>query len=51
MLADRFAGNILTPVEWVEKKWAEVKDLDQMAGIFEVPKTVMWLKLRATGLI
>ena len=51
MLADHFAGTILVPVEWMEKKWTEVKDLDRMAEIFEVPKTVMWIKLRAIGLI
>jgi hypothetical protein len=51
MLADHFASTILTPAEWVGEKWAEVKDLDQMAEIFEVPKTVMWLKLRTIGLI
>jgi hypothetical protein len=51
ILADHFAGTILTPAEWVEEKWAEVQDLDQMTQIFEVPKTVMWVKLRVLGLI
>jgi len=50
-LADHFAGHILVPRKWVKEKWAEVKDLNQMAEIFEVPNTVMWLGLRRMNLI
>jgi len=39
------------PREWVEEKWAEVKDLDRMAKIFAVPKSAMCIKLRQLGLI
>jgi len=51
LLADHFAGCILMPREWVEEKWAEVKDLDRMAKIFAVPKSAMCIKLRQLGLI
>jgi hypothetical protein len=51
MLADHFAMCILTPREWVAEKWAEVKDLDQMAEIFAVPKSAICIRLRQLGLI
>jgi len=50
-LADYFAGYILMPREWVKGKWAEIKDLDGMAEIFAVPKSVMCMRLRQLGLI
>ncbi len=50
-LADRFAGTILIPPGWVEEHWARCKDIDQMAKIFEVPKSLMWLRLKTMGLI
>jgi len=46
LLADYFAICILMP-----KKWAEVKDLDRMAEIFDVPKAVMCIRLKRLGLI
>ena len=49
-LADYFVGCILMPREWVREKWAEVKDVDRMAKIFDVPRMTMWLRLRQLGL-
>jgi hypothetical protein len=51
VLADCFSTRILMPTEWVIEKWPEVKDLDRMAGIFDVPKSVMWLTIRALHLV
>jgi len=51
LLADYFAGAILMPRKWVKDKWAEVKDLGRMAKIFDVPKALMWIRLREIGLI
>jgi len=51
LLADYFATCILMPKEWVTKKWAEVKDLDRMAEIFDVPKSAMCIRLKRLGLI
>jgi len=51
LLADHFAANMLLPKGWVKKMWPEVKDVGQMAAIFEVPKPIMYLDLRALGLI
>ncbi len=51
ILADHFAGIILMPQKWLVKKWAETKDLDQMAAIFDVPKQVMWFSLNRLRLI
>ncbi len=51
LLADYFAICILMPRKWVREKWVEVHDLDRMAGMFDVPKSTMWFRLRQTGLI
>ena len=50
-LADYFATCILMPREWVREKWVEVKDLDSMAKTFDVPKVVIWIRLRQLGLV
>jgi len=50
-LADRFAGTLLTPQRWVKEHWAQCKDIDRMAEIFEVPKSMMWFRLKTMGLI
>jgi len=50
MLADYFAGCILMPKAWVEKKWAEVKDVRRMAEIFQVTELAMWIRLKTMGL-
>ncbi len=51
LVADYFAACILMPREWIEEKWPEVKDLGRMAEIFDVPKSVMWIRLRELSLI
>ncbi|MBA7540632.1 hypothetical protein ES705_32931 [subsurface metagenome] len=51
LLATYFADCILMPGGWVIEKWAEVKDLDRMAEIFEVPKPAMCIRLKRLGLI
>jgi len=51
LLADHFAGCILMPREWAKEKWAEFHNIDKIAEIFEIPKSVAWLGLRHTGLI
>jgi len=51
LLADHFAGSILMPREWVGEKWAVGEDLDGMAKIFDVPRSLMWLRLREIGLV
>ncbi len=51
LLADYFAACILMPREWVKEKWSEVKDLDRMAEIFDVPKSAMCIRLKRQGLI
>jgi len=51
LLAEHFANCILLPGEWVKEKWAEVKDLDEMARIFGVSKLAVQLRLKSLGLI
>lgn len=51
MLADYFAGCLLMPRTWVKGKWAELKDLKQMAEVFQVTEVSMWIRLKALGLI
>lgn len=46
LLADHFAANILMPERQVKMVWPEVQDLDQMATIFDVPKSVVWFALK-----
>jgi hypothetical protein len=50
-LADHFAGVILLPGNWVKKMWTEVKDLSQMAAIFNVPKPIVWFAIKHLCLI
>jgi hypothetical protein len=45
-LADYFAGMILLPTELVKKVWPEVKDVNRMAAIFEVPRPILWFVLK-----
>lgn len=51
LLADYFAICVLMPKEWVEEKWAKVKDLGRMAETFHVPKSTMWFRLKELSLI
>lgn len=44
-LADHFAAVILMPGNQVREWWNKVKDINKMASIFEVPKTIMWCSL------
>jgi len=51
LLADYFAGCILMPRKWIRERWVETKDLDRMAEIFDVEKSLMWIRLREIGLV
>ena len=51
LLANSFAGFMLMPQGWMKEKWAEVKDLDKMAEIFDVPKSTMCVRLKYLGFI
>ena len=51
LLAEHFAACVLMPAEWVAKKWAEVKDIRQMAEIFGVQELAMWVRLKQLGLV
>jgi len=51
LLGDYFAGCVLMPREWVAQKWSEVEDVGRMAEIFDVPRSLMCIRLRELGLI
>jgi hypothetical protein len=51
LLADHFALTMLIPERWVKEKWTEVKDVNQMAAIFDAPKSLMWFVLHHLHLI
>jgi hypothetical protein len=51
MLADHFSGVFLLPERWVKEMWPKIKDINQMAAIFEVPKPVVWFTLKHLCLI
>jgi hypothetical protein len=50
-LAELFAESILMPMIWIRQRWAEVRDLDRMAEIFDVPKPAMYIRLKLQNLI
>ena len=51
LLADHFAAIILMPEKQVKEKWTEVKDINQMATIFDVPRPIAWFALKHLSLI
>ena len=51
LLADHFAAIILMPEKQVKKIWAEVKDINNMATIFDVPRPVVWFALKHLNLV
>jgi Zn-dependent peptidase ImmA (M78 family) len=50
LLADHFAGVLMTPIEMLGH-WREVRDLNRMAVIFDVPKPVLYMGLRFNRLL
>ncbi len=51
LLADYFAGCVLTPQKWVSEKWAETNDLKRMVEIFQVTELAMWFRLKTMRLL
>lgn len=51
LLADHFSACMLMPKQLMERKWQELKDVKQMAAIFDVPESVMYCGLKFTRLI
>lgn len=51
LLADFFAACVLMPKEWVRAKWTEGHGVDEMARMFDVPKSAMSLRLKRLGLV
>lgn len=51
MLADYFSAGVLLPSEAVKERWASIKDVGQMAAIFEVPESIMYISLVSMRLI
>jgi Zn-dependent peptidase ImmA (M78 family) len=45
LLADHFAMIMLVPEKWLKERWKKVKDVNQMAAMFDVPKIIMWAAL------
>jgi hypothetical protein len=50
MLADHFSAACLLPDKLVKKMWPRIKDINQMALTFDVPRPVVWLALKFLGL-
>jgi len=50
ILADYFSTCILMPRKWLVEKWAIDNDLYLLRTIFQVPKKVMFIRLRQLGL-
>jgi len=51
LLADRFAGCVLMPEDWVVEKWREVDNIGRMAEIFDVSESQIWYRLKLLHLI
>jgi len=51
LLADHFAAIILMPEKQVKERWAEVEDINQMATMFDVPRSVVWFALKHLSLV
>ena len=51
LLADYFAICVLMPKECVREQWTELSDVDMMATAFDVPESIMWLRLNEMNLI
>jgi len=51
LLADYFAICLLMPRQWIRETWAEAKDLDRVAEIFDAPKPAVCIRLRQLGLV
>jgi len=51
MMANCFSTFILMPESLVRSKWVKVKDLNKMADIFQVPKPVVYVRLKWMGLL
>ena len=49
-LAECFSACILMPKVWVRERWAEVRDLNSMAEIFDVPKEAIYIELKRQNL-
>lgn len=50
-LADHFSANILMPNDLVLAKWPEIKDVNKVAELFNVPASIICGKLRFQKLI
>ena len=50
-VADQFALHALIPADWLVAKWRDIDDLDEMARIFDVPKSAMWVRCKFLGLV
>jgi Zn-dependent peptidase ImmA (M78 family) len=51
LLAEQFASCILMPAEMVRRKWVESNDLSKMAETFDVPRSVVCIRLKLLHLI
>jgi hypothetical protein len=51
MIADHFSARLLMPHEWISKMWFKTRDVKQMAEIFDVPRSIMYIGLRVENFI
>ena len=50
-LANHFAATVMMPNGLVRQKWDKIKNLEQMASFFLVPKQAMCVRLKQLGII
>ncbi len=51
LLADYFALFLMMPGKWLTKKWDDVNDVQEMAKLFDVPASLMFVRLKYLGLV
>jgi Zn-dependent peptidase ImmA (M78 family) len=51
LLAGYFASCILMPRTWVVEQWSRVGNLETMVQLFDVPDSLMYIRLRQFGLL
>lgn len=51
LLADYFALSILLPSNWIENQWVKRGNLDELAKLFVVPKSALYIRMKLMGLL
>jgi hypothetical protein len=51
MLANHFSACVITPLVWLEGKYIRTDNLDALSVTFEVPKVMLYVRLKRLGML